>query len=217
MTAPHASSVHPALRSQLVTAELRIEKLELERRKRLQEKYGPASEHLSDQQLSLLEAEPGVSQVEVEAEAQRGPWLDRPAASRRKPHPGRQRLPEQLERKEKIIAVPESERQCRRCGREMAVIGYEENEQLEVIPAQRYVLLTRREKRACSGCKGPGVRTAPAPERILEKCLLSDGSIVECLMAKYCDHLPLYRQSVMIERDCGVELHRATLDGWCCG
>lgn len=33
-------------------------------------------------------------------------------------------------------------------------------------------------------------------------------------MAKYCDHLPLYRQSVMLQRESGVEISRATLDGW---
>ncbi len=202
------------LRVKLVTAELRIEKLELERRKRLREKYGPASERLSDEQLLLLEEEPGVSAAEVQAESERGPLA---AAVKpepvRKPHPGRRPLPAHLERKEKMIAVPETERQCASCGREMAVIGYEESEQLEVIPAERYVLVTRREKRACAGCKRQGVRTAPAPERIVDKCLLSDRSIVEAIVAKYCDHLPLYRQSVILERDCGVEIHRATLDG----
>jgi transposase len=35
------------------------------------EKYGPASEKLSDEQLALLELEPGVSQAEVEAESER--------------------------------------------------------------------------------------------------------------------------------------------------
>jgi transposase len=34
------------------------------------------------------------------------------------------------------------------------------------------------------------------------------------VVAKYCDHLPLYRQEAMIEREAGVEISRATLDGW---
>jgi hypothetical protein len=34
------------------------------------------------------------------------------------------------------------------------------------------------------------------------------------VIAKYSDHLPLYRQSVMLERETGLEISRATLDGW---
>ena len=34
------------------------------------------------------------------------------------------------------------------------------------------------------------------------------------MVAKYCDHLPLYRQAVILEREAGLEIGRATLDGW---
>jgi hypothetical protein len=50
--------------------------------------------------------------------------------------------------------------------------------------------------------------------RIVEKGLASDTVVVDTVMAKYCDHLPLYRQQAMLERDAGVEISRATLDGW---
>ena len=42
----------------------------------------------------------------------------------------------------------------------------------------------------------------------------SDRVVIETVVAKYCDHLPLYRQEAMIEREAGVEISRATLDGW---
>src|SRR5580692_9631568 len=32
--------------------------------------------------------------------------------------------------------------------------------------------------------------------------------------SKYADHVPLYRQSAILERETGIELSRATLDGW---
>jgi transposase len=48
----------------------------------------------------------------------------------------------------------------------------------------------------------------------VEKGLASDRVIIETVVAKYCDHLPLYRQEAMIEREAGVEISRATLDGW---
>ena len=50
--------------------------------------------------------------------------------------------------------------------------------------------------------------------RIVEKGLASDAVVIHTVMAKYCDHLPLYRQQAMLEREAGVEISRATLDGW---
>jgi len=38
--------------------------------------------------------------------------------------------------------------------------------------------------------------------------------LINTVVAKYCDHVPLYRQSVVMEREAGVEIGRATLDGW---
>ncbi len=73
--------------------------------------------------------------------------------------------------------------------------------------------MTRREKRACKGCAA-GVSTAPLPERIIEKGLVSDQLVIGGLVAKYSDHIPLYRQSVILERDAGILISRATMDGW---
>ena len=55
---------------------------------------------------------------------------------------------------------------------------------------------------------------APAPARIIEKGLVSDGVVINTVVSKYCDHLPLYRQSAILEREAGVEISRATMDGW---
>lgn len=52
------------------------------------------------------------------------------------------------------------------------------------------------------------------PPRIIEKCLASDELVIDTVVRKYCDHTPLYRQSAILERDTGLELSRATLDGW---
>lgn len=80
-------------------------------------------------------------------------------------------------------------------------------------PAKYFVLVTKREKRGCRCCQR-GVVTAPAPARIIEKSLVSDRVVIDTLIAKYCDHLPLYRQSAMLAREAGLEISRATLDGW---
>jgi transposase len=198
-------------------AELRVQQLEARLRQELIEKYGPSSERLSDQQLQLLQLEPGVSRAEVRGEARRAeePLPASPAEPRprQRPHPGRQTLPAHLPRRELIIPAPAEQRQCSHCGGATQVIGYEESEQLDVIPPQYFVTVSKREKRACPRCRQAGVRTAPAPARIVEKSLLSDELILNIIVAKYCDHLPLYRQSAMLQRDSGVEISRATLDG----
>lgn len=94
------------------------------------------------------------------------------------------------------------------------MIGYEESEQLDVEPAQYFVLVTKREKLACHSCEEHGVVAAPLPPRIIAKCLASDRIVIDTVVSKYCNHLPLYRQSAILERDTGLELSRATLDGW---
>jgi transposase len=55
---------------------------------------------------------------------------------------------------------------------------------------------------------------APLPPRIIEKSLASDRLIIETIVNKYADYVPLYRQSAILERDSHVELSRATLCGW---
>jgi transposase len=96
----------------------------------------------------------------------------------------------------------------------MPVIGYDQSEQLDVEPAKYFVTVIKREKRACRCCEQSGVTAAPIPERIIEKGLASDRVVIDTLISKYADHLPLYRQSAMLERETGIEISRATLDGW---
>src|SRR3954466_14729700 len=97
---PSSSTPPPAeaeqieqLKKKLQWAELKIQVLEERLRLELIAKYGPASEKLSDAQLELLQWEPGVSHVEVQAESEREAeraWTDKP---HKRNHPGRQELP----------------------------------------------------------------------------------------------------------------------------
>jgi transposase len=176
------------------------------------EKYGPASERLSDEQLELLEQEPGVSQAEVQAESERA-QLQLPLKGP-KQRPARQSLPVELPRVEQLIACEPQECVCGACGQEKVVIGYEMAEQLDVEPAKYFVRVTKREKRACPRCPEQGVACAPLPPRIIEKSLASDRLIIETIVNKYADYVPLYRQSAILERDTRVELSRSTLCGW---
>jgi transposase len=203
-----------ALKLELAWAHLKIQALEAQLRLQRIKKYGPGSEKLSDAQLNLLELEPGVSNVEVQAESVREP-LPEPAESRkRRKHPGRQELPAELPRVERVIACAPEQCTCSACGQPTAVIGYDVSEQLDAEPAKYFVVVTKREKRACKHCEEGGVASAPAPARIIEKGLVSDRVVIDTVVAKYSDHLPLYRQSAILEREAGVEISRATMDGW---
>jgi len=203
------------LREELRGAELENHYLrELLRLARI-EKYGPGSEKLSDEQLALLELEPGVSQAEVEAESERAQLrLPLRRAHKAVEHPGRQELPAHLPRVEKIIPCTPEQCVCAQCGKDKNLIGYETSEQLDVEPARHFVLVTKREKRACRRCEELGVETAAAPVRIIPKSLAGDRVIIDTIVNKYCDHLPLFRQSAMLERETGLELSRVTLCGW---
>jgi len=177
-------------------------------------KYGPGSEKLSDAQLELLEAEPGVSAAEVAAEGQREPLIAPRSAKPRRPHPGRQQWPAELPRVEQLIACRPEHCVCHQCGRPTVVIGYEQSEQLDVEAPKYFVRVWKREKRACKACEEQGVTCAPLPARIIEKGLASDRVVIDAVVSKYADHVPLYRQSVILERETGLSISRATLDGW---
>ncbi|MFZ5927610.1 MAG: IS66 family transposase [Acidobacteriota bacterium] len=188
----------------------------LEQRLRLEriKKYGPASDQLSDAQLKLLDDEPGVSREEVEAESRREALPEPRERRARRPHPGRQALPPELPRVERVIPCTAAQCQCKSCGEAMEVIGYEESEVLDVEPAKYFVAVIQREKRACRRCPQGGVAAAPVLARIVDKGLVSDRMVIDTIVGKYCDHLPLYRQSAIVERETGVEISRATMDGW---
>lgn len=190
--------------------EAQIRALEERLRQRRIQVLGPHSETLSDLQLELLaEEEPGATREEVAAEASREPLPIQPERER-KPHPGRRPLPENLPRVEQVIRCGEGN--CKSCGAETSLIGYDESEVLDHEPARWFVRVTKREKRACGKCAS--IAMPELAPRIVEKGLASDAVVIDTVIAKYCDHLPLYRQQVILEREAGVEIGRATLDGW---
>jgi transposase len=191
---------------------LKIQYLEEAARLQRVKFLGPRSETLSDLQLQLLtEEEPGTSVDEVEAEARRTPLTEAPPRQRRS-HPGRRPLSKDLPRVEQVVPCPQQT--CAQCGSETAVIGYDESEVVDREPARYFVRVTKREKRACRCCTAGTVSMPPLPPRIVEKGLAADGIVVDTVVAKYADHLPLYRQAAILEREAGLEIGRATLDGW---
>src|SRR5437667_4507572 len=211
-SAPADLELIAQLKSKLQYAELRIRVLEERLRLMRIEKYGAGGEKLSQAQMQLFELEPVISEMTERAESEHAPAHRSTKKSAK--HPGRRELPANLPRVERILPCTPDQRLCTRCGRETVVIGYEESSQLDVEPAKYFVLVTKREKRACRSCEELGVFSAPLPPRIIEKCLASDRIVIDTVVSKYCNHMPLHRQSVILQRDLGLKVSRATLDGW---
>jgi transposase len=129
----HFQNTVLSYQNKLQYAELKIRVLEERLRLVRIAKYGPGSEKLSDAQLELLELEPGVSTVEVQAESERPPV--QPSTTTNRQHPGRQELAANLPRVERILKCTPEQCVCQGCGKETVVIGYEESCQLDVEPA----------------------------------------------------------------------------------
>jgi len=208
----------------LAAAEAIIQQLKEALRLERIRKYGKQSETLSDLQLELLDLEPAVSSDEIASEAARGPLSDEPheeqnASSaaqqqqkKRKPHPGRNELPAHLEHIEQIVACAAEQCKCGKCGAETRIIGYETTEVLGMKPAEYFVRVIKREKRACSRCIEHGVETVPAPVRIAPKSIFADETIISILISKYCDSVPLYRQRAILMRDLGIDVALTTIN-----
>src|SRR5258706_1601191 len=109
-------------------AELKIQVLEERLRLKRIQMYGPGSEKLTNEQLELLELEPGVSTAEVQAESDREPVPGPAAAQTVRQQPGRQALPAELRRVERVIACTAEQCVCGGCRHENNGTEYPKDE-----------------------------------------------------------------------------------------
>lgn len=100
---------------------------------------------------------------------------------------------------------------CPACGHGMRRLGEDVSEQLDWVPGHFRVLQHVRPKLSCGNCAK--IIQMPAPSRPIERGLPTAALLAHVLVSKYCDHLPMYRQSAMFRRS-GLEMSRATLAGW---
>ncbi len=171
--------------------------------------FGRKSERLPEDQLLFAFEEIEATLAGDEAEAgKRSPESREDAAKRRRG--GRGRLPAHLPRVEVVLA-PETAA-CPCCSGPLVEIGADTSERLDVIPAQFRVLVTKRPKLACRACDGTIVQ-APAPARLIEGGMPTEATVALVVVARYADHLPLYRQAQALARQ-GLEIGREVLAGW---
>ena len=169
--------------------------------------FGRRSEQLdTDQlQLGLEDVETALAQVEAANEAKTGRARgDRPRKT------NRGSLPAHLERIEQVVDI--EDKACPCCGGALHQIAEDVAERLDVVPTTFRVLVTRRPRYGCRSCESAVVQ-APAPARIVEGGIPTEALIAQVLVAKYADHLPLYRQAQIYARQ-GIQLDRSTLADW---
>ena len=115
-------------------------------------------------------------------------------------------LPPDLPRVE--VTVDIDDKACPCCGGTLHVIGEDRAEMLDYVPAQFRVRVIRRPRYGCRGCEEAVVQ-APAPDRPIDGGMATEALITHVVVSKFCDGLPLYRQSQMLARQ-GVTLDRST-------
>lgn len=121
-----------------------------------------------------------------------------PKRERRSPKT-KKMIPDHLPRKEEVIDLPEEEKVCAKCGKELKPMKDAVTEILEYTPAQVFVRRIVRRKYACNCCK-EHFAEAPYPDRVIPRSKCGDSLLAALIISKYADHLPLYRQEKMFAR-----------------
>ena len=167
-------------------------------------KFAAKTEALHADQRNLLEddLEEDLQAVheeveQLKSEAERAP----------RQQPKRQSLPAQLPRQE-FKHEPEVT-EC--CNAPMRRIGEDVAEKLDYTPGVFSVHRHVRGKWVCACCQT--LKQAPVDAHIIDKGIPSTGLLAQVLVAKYADHLPLYRQEAIYAR-AGVPIPRSTLAHW---
>jgi transposase len=172
-------------------------------------RFGRRAETLDPDQLALgledVEQEIAAGEAGAEAVA---PTEKTARAARRRTNRGA--LPAHLPRIETLVDI--EDKTCPGCRGALHRIGEDVAERLDIVPAQLRVLVVRRPKYACRTCE-EGVVQAPAPARLIEGGLPTEATVAHVVVAKYADHLPLYRQAQIYARQ-GIDLDRSTLADW---
>ena len=171
-------------------------------------KFAAQSERFNPEQKSLLEDEIEADLAAVATEIDALQETQAPAKLEEKKVPKRAPLPANLPRRE-IRHEPEST-MCQ-CGCQMKRVGEDVAEKLDYVPGVFTVERHIRGKWACAKCET--LTQVPVDPHIIDKGIPTTGLLAQVLVAKYADHLPLYRQEAIFAR-AGLAIPRSTLAQW---
>jgi transposase len=197
------------LKAMLIAERVRSERLVQIIKELQRHRFGRRAETLPEEQMLLALEEVEQTEAGAAAQAEEQSPAER-AAVVRKRRTNRGALPPHLPRIETIVDI--EDKTCPCCKGLLHRIGEDVSERLDVVPAQFRVLVVRRPKYACRACEDVVVQS-PAPARLIEGGLPTEATVAHVLVSKYADHLPLYRQAQIYQRQ-GVALDRSTLADW---
>ena len=169
--------------------------------------FGASSEKVSADQLVLFnEAETIVNESASDQETS---VPVKPHTRQTKP---RVSIPEHYPREVITYDLDEADKVCPYDQTRLKPAGSDDHEQLTIIPAQVKVIVHQRLKYACPCCESH-VATAKKPKQPIEKSIASPSLLAYVAVQKFCDALPLYRQSAIFKRS-GIHLDRTNLANW---
>ncbi|NIA31975.1 MAG: IS66 family transposase [Actinobacteria bacterium] len=194
--------------------EIQTHKDEIQRLKELNKRLNDALFGRSSEKLTSVETRQGLLFNEAEtyvAGNEDGEKQTKVKGHSRRKKSGRKPLPDSLPRIEIMHDLSEEEKTGRHC------IGQDTSEFLTIVPEKVFVERHVYPKYALEAgvhIEGePDVKSAPRLVRLFKKSIASNGLVAYILIAKFCDHLPFYRQEkIFARRD--VELKRATMCNW---
>jgi transposase len=204
----HATRLH--VESELAASKDTVERLRLLVKEYERARFGKRSEKFDPDQLQLVLEDIEIAIAEAqEREEDRARRSGRPVARERAGRAARA-FPAHLPRVERVIEPASLTCPCG-CGL-MVRIGEDRSCRLDVTPAQYRVIETVRPRYACpKGCAG--VAQAPAPAHLIEGGVPTEALLAQVAVAKFSEHMPLYRQSQVFARH-GIMLDRAVLADW---
>ncbi len=197
-----------ALAAEVHAKTLLIEKLKMQLAILRRARFGRSSEKLDRdiEQLELLIGD--MEESNAEQQARSGATEPSAPATAKKPSV-RAPLPDHLPMETIVHDAPCV---CPTCGgMKFGRIGADEREVLEYVPSHFKRVLHVRPKMSCRACET--IVQAPAPTLPIEKGRPGPGLLAHVIVSKYCDHLPLYRQSDIYARE-GVAIDRSVMAGW---
>ena len=202
------------LRSELTGASLLNEKLKLQIARLKRMTFGSSSEKdkalLAQYELELEELE--TTQGQCEAPPVPVTPVDG-ALPEPKAKPARRPLPDDLPRES--VEYPPSMAHtnagacgCPSCGNQMRQMGQDVTEVLEYVPERWKVIRHVRPKFSCRVCDT--IVQAPASGLLARRLRHGPHLLAHVVVAKYANHLPLYRQSEIYARS-GIDIDRSSL------
>ena len=208
-----------AAKNGLVVSSLTIERLKAQIAKLRREKFGSSSERIERviEQLELALEEVEAAKAEAEAAASQpaapeapapdtdGQPADAPAPEKKK----RRQLPPEFPRRD-VVHKPEGV--CKTCGgADLRTVSESVTEVLRYVPGRFEV--DRHVRPACSCRKCEAMVQAPMPELPIPRGMVDASFLAHIVVAKFCDHLPLYRQAEIYARS-GLDIDRSQLAEW---